>query len=532
MRIFKSAAAALFCLGLAAPVQAEGDPKPNLLDLISVDAIADSLASIAISALRTQMEVEYEHLQTDILRGTVALTGVTLRPQLAHDRARQCEITVQRLSISLGQPSAAFGVASMSATVVGGKAAIACVPRDVGLGLRAAGFNAIDVDRLNYEADYVHGTGEIRVNGSAAINDLAILDVEVAGAILPRLDQFGLPGDPAIRVRRAVLGLQDQGGWGRLSSQIPENLRQPDVIQSLGTEELTNMLSNNGTRALTATERRFIDDLMDHVADFVRDPGEITIEAQLPESGIVLEPEIYEAPEELLQALAPDARTAPLAQSELLGADVLSRLDDGTVSASERLDLARALLQGNGVPRAEALVPDILTPLLDDAGPEAAEAALLTAQAQASTDPAAAYQNTLTAAAGQQPGAIAMLDRLEERLSTMDVIAAQDAHTGEQSLLRTLPADDNIRAVRAQALAYLTGLGAPRSYRQAYYLALIAEAAGDIGARPLREDIENRFENRGDEVRAGWAALRAEIQTRALSDWIEGDLARRYSKSE
>ncbi|MGK7653476.1 hypothetical protein ACSQ76_13970 [Roseovarius sp. B08] len=532
MRRFTSAIAAVFCFGLATPGSAEGDPKPGLLDLITVDRIAESLASVAISALRTQMEVEYEHLQTDILRGTVALTGVTLRPQLPHDRARQCEITVQRISVDLGQPAAAFGVATISSTMVGANAAIACVPRDVGLGLRSAGYNAIEVDRLTYEAEYVHSTGEIRVNGSAAVNELAILDLAAAGAVLPRLDQFGLPGDPAVRVRRAVVGLQDQGGWERLSSLIPENLRQPEVIQSLGTEELTNMLSNNGTRALTATERRFIDDLMNHVADFVRDPGEITIEAQLPASGIVLEPEIYERPEELLQALAPDARTASIARANLMGADTLGRLDEGDVSAAERLDIAKALLQGDGVPRTEALVPDILAPLLVEGGAEAPEAALLTAQAQAATDPDAAYQNTLTAAAGRQPGAIAMLDRLEERLATTQVLAAQDAHIEMQPSAPALPAGDDIRAVRSQALAYFTGLGAPRSYRQAYYFALIAEAAGDIGARPLREDIENRFANRGLDVSATWQALRTEVQTRALTDWIESDLADRYSAAD
>ena len=43
--------------------------------------------------------------------------------------------------------------------MVGANAAIACVPRDVGLGLRSAGYNAIEVDRMTYEAEYVHSTG-------------------------------------------------------------------------------------------------------------------------------------------------------------------------------------------------------------------------------------------------------------------------------------------------------------------------------------------------------------------------------------
>ncbi len=531
MRHLKSALyATCLSLSLSAPAFAEGDPKPGIMDIITPDRVAESVASIAISALRTVMEIEYEHISTDVMRGTVSLSGVTLRPQLSYDRARQCEITLQRAGFDIGKFRPDLSASNASVTVIGAKANIACVPREVGLGLRAAGYNMIEVDRLNYEMDYVHGTGEIRVNGSAAINNLATLDLAMAGAILPRLNEFGTPGDPAIRVRQAVLGIQDNGGWERLSSQIPENLRQPEVLQSLGTEELTNALSNNGTRALTSTERLFIDDLMEHVAEFVRNPGEITIEAQLPPTGIVLEPEIYEAPEELLQALAPDARMAPLAQSNLLDPDLLARMD-GNLGADERLQLARALIKGDGVPKAEALVPNLLSPLLNSDAPEAAQAALLTAQAQLSIDPQAAYGHSLAASSARLSGAVPLLDALEARLTTAQVIAAQDAYLARSaSASNALPQGNDIRAVRALSLAHFTGLGAPRSYRLAYYYALIAEAAGDIGARPLREDIEARFANRGDEVTALWADLRATTQAQALSDWIDLDLAGRFER--
>ena len=73
---------------------------------------------------------------------------------------------------------------------------------------------------------------------------------------------------------------------------------------------------------------------------------------------------------------------------------------------------------------------------------------------------------------------------------------------------------------------------APRSFRRAYYYALIAEAAGDIGARPLREDIEARFANRGDDVNNLWRDLRAETQEAALSDWISGNLAGQFTRDD
>jgi len=535
MRVLKSALlASCMTAALSAPALAEGDPKPGILDIVTPDRVAETIASFGISALRTVMEVEYEHLSTDVMRGTVSLSGVTLRPQLPYDRAGQCEITLQRAGFDIGKFRPDLAASNVSISIVGATADIACVPRDVGLGLRAAGYSEIVLDRLNYEIDYVHGTGELRGNGSAAINDMLTLDMAVAGALLPRLDEFGTPGDPAIRVRKAVIGLQDTGGWARLSSQIPENLRQPEVIQDLGTEELTNALSNGGTRALTSTERLFIDDLMAHVADFIRAPGEITIEAQLPVGGIVLEPEVYEAPEELLQALAPDARTAPLAQSDLLDPALLSRLN-GELSNAERLTLAKALLGGAGVPKAEALVPGLLAPLLNGDSTDAAEAAFLTARAQLAIDPAQAYGNALAASSARLPGAVSLLDTLEARLTTGVVVAAQATHLSAINAApaaAALPADSNVRAVRALALAHFTGLGAPRSYERAYYYALIAEAAGDIGAQPLREDIEARFANRGAAVDALWADLRLAVQDQALSDWIAADLTGRFERDE
>ena len=82
--------------------------------------------------------------------------------------------------------------------------------------------------------------------------------------------------------------------------------------------------------------------------------------------------------------------------------------------------------------------------------------------------------------------------------------------------------------MRALALAHFTGSNATRSYAQAYYFSLLAEAAGDIGASSLKREIEGRFEARGQDVAAAWTDLSAELQARALDDWIGGNLAGRY----
>ena len=91
--------AALLCATAltAAPVQAvETDPLPAFSDLLAPNRLATFLANLAIAGLRTEMEVQYDHMSTDIMRGTVSISGVTLRPTLNYDQAGQCTITIDR----------------------------------------------------------------------------------------------------------------------------------------------------------------------------------------------------------------------------------------------------------------------------------------------------------------------------------------------------------------------------------------------------------------------------------------------------
>ncbi|MBO6603415.1 MAG: hypothetical protein JJ949_09255, partial [Roseicyclus sp.] len=220
-------------------------------------------------------------------------------------------------------------------------------------------------------------------------------------------------------------------------------------------------------------------------------------------------------------------RMTPLSRSRLIDTGLLSQIDGGDLTIAERLDLARALMSGDGVPLATALVPELLAPVLGSDDDRAAEAAGLVANALARTDPETAYGHALRATAAEVPGAISMLDALEARLTTPTVIAAQNVNlTGSPA--DALGTGTDPRDLRALALAHFTGLGAPRAYARAYYYALLAEAAGDIGATALREEIEARFGARGPAVAAFWSDLSAETQRAALADWIALDLASRY----
>ncbi|SEW04757.1 hypothetical protein SAMN04488515_0806 [Cognatiyoonia koreensis] len=522
-----------FALALAAAnpaIAQDRDPQATLAEVFAPDRIATILANAAVSAIRTQMELQYDHLQADPLRGTVTISGLVARPLLPYDQARQCEITVERATLSSAATSQFQTTADLNLNLIGGRATLACLEREVALALRTAGYKDVPLDQFKVSASYSYATGATSVDGTVAVNGFGILDLSGSGTILPRLGEFGYPGDPAVRVTRAVATLKDDGGWEAISQVIPENLRDPQTIRELGTEAVSQALSEGGLRPLGAVERDFVSDLMDQVEAFVTDPGEITLQANLPPDGIVVEPEMYEAPQFLIAAIGLQARATPIERSEIIDVATLAKLNEpGALSAVETIDLATAILGGDGVPMGRALLEDALTPLLADrdaAGPAAA----LLAEATMDAAPAEAYSYALIASAASIPGTVGLMDKLEARMTTQAVLDAQSTFRNEIEALPTLAniTSDDPRELRRMGLALFTGEGQRRHYVQAYYFTLLAEAAGDIAATSLREEIEGRFKGRGPEVAATWRAAVADAQQAALNDWISNDLPARY----
>ena len=515
--------------GIAAPAAAQ-DPQASLAEVFAPDRIATIFANAAVSAIRTQMELQYDHLQADPLRGNVTISGLIARPLLPYDQARQCEITVERATLSSDATSAFQTTAELNLNLIGGRATLACLERDVALALRTAGYKDIPLDQFKISASYSYATGETAVNSTVAVNGFGILDVSGSGTILPRLSEFGYPGDPAIRVTQAVATLKDDGGWASISQVIPENLRDPQTIRELGTETVSQALSDGGLRPLGAVERDFVNDLMDQVQAYVTEPGEITLQAALPDGGIAVEPEVYASPQLLIAALGLQARAMPIERSEIIDVATLAKLNEpGALSNVETLALARAILTGEGVPMSTAILGDALTPLLKDrdvAGPAAA----LLAEATLDADPARAYRYALVASAASVPGSVGLMDKLETRMTTQAVLEAQSVFENDIEVLPSLTdiQSNDPRDLRRMGLALFTGEGQRRHYVQAYYFALLAEAAGDIAATSLREEIEGRFEGRGVDVATVWRRAAAGAQQAALNDWITFDLPARY----
>ncbi|WP_019953827.1 hypothetical protein [Yoonia vestfoldensis] len=504
------------------------DPQATLGEFFSPDRIATALANTGISALRTRMELRYDHLSADPMRGTVAMSGIVARPVLPYDQAGQCEIRVDRATLSTDVIAPFQTSATLNLNLIGARASLACFERDIAVALRTAGYRDVPLDQFKVSATYAYTTGETALDTTVAINGFGILDVSASGTILPRIGEFGSPGDPAIRLSRAVATLKDTGGWAAVSQVLPPNLRDPLAIRELSTEALTQFVTEGGFRPLGAVERNFIDDLMAEVETFVADPGEITIEADLPAGGVVVEPQMYASLPSLIVAMGLQARSTPLARTRILTLEELAaveRLED--LAPEDRLRIATALLNGDGVPRSTVLVPGLLAPLLDD--PEVAgEVALLLSKATEARDIATAYDYALIAGERGTPGAVGQLDRLEAQMTSQAVLTAQAVHLEPAPAPVSAISSDDPRDLRALALAHHAGQGAARSYARAYYYAVLAEAAGDIAAGSLRADIEGRFAARGPDVAAAWQQTATRMEELAIGDWFDADLPQRY----
>ncbi|QQA41220.1 hypothetical protein [Pelagovum pacificum] len=524
---------ALAAATVATPALSQTDPAPALLDFVAPNRLALAAANFAIGGLRTQMEFTYEHISTDILRGTMALSGVRIRPQFEWDVAGQCEVTADRVTLTsdFAEPFDVMSEATLD--IIGAEATLACLDRSTQMAVRSMGFSTITLDQARTRLAYVYSTGEIEADTTLSVNGFATLDYSASGTFLPRRDDYGYMGDPAIRLSRAVVTLKDEGGWAAAASMLPAEFQDPEAIRQIGTEGILQALSEGGTRNPTAVERNFVDQLMDQVAAYVAEPGEITIEADLPPGGSVIEPEMLEDPGALISAIALTASAVPSSRSAILGSAELSGLSDPEqLSDDDRLSLAGRLLSGDGVPRAPGLVPDLVAPLIEGGGPQSGPAAAFAAEALSDTDPVTAYGYALVASSAGTGGPVSLYDRLEARMTTGQVMTAQADHLeeiGDTDPLAAIEGDDP-RDLRAAVLDYLTGAGAPRSYARAYYYAILAEAAGDFAATPLRQEIVARFSNRGDDVAARWREASAEIEAQAIADWIDADLPARYAR--
>ncbi|WP_255435478.1 hypothetical protein [Paracoccus sp. S1E-3] len=480
--------------------------------------IAGGLLRAGVSYARMVADIRYGALEVDAERGAVMLRDLQIRG--IGDQAA-CQVTLGRAQFS---GITFWGAEDMRGRLDAADLKIAnnCFgPQAAMIGM-VTGSDSIPVARLALDWRQVSSSGagqldleivspEIaRIEGSVDFDYVSIYlpdalkklaqqsgptDLEDPGADDPamgedRSDSFATnPERPEVglrgTLRAAHLSIEDLGVWGRLGPILPPDATNPQAIDAgIVTAEPGSPLSEVQEGLAAA------------VKGFVAQPGIVTAEIR-PEAPVDFDSRGW------TEAGDPVAFFAPVFTNAAPRPPL--RLIADPSAAGDARSLGLALARGEGVPMNHRRAIGLLSPLKGDA-----EVSLALATMIAEADPAAAYPHAMAAANLGAPGAPAVLDRIEAKLPTAVLLAAQ--------MPAATPLKDemfaSVQALRDAALAREQGDGVPRSYALAWRLAASAAAAGDGAAQALMARLNARF---GAEP--VWITAREAAADAAMGDW-------------
>lgn len=506
-------------LGDVAPV-----PNPVSNSIFSPANIVGGLLRGAISYGRMVADIRYGALEVDGLRG-----GLTLRDlQIAGvGKYERCRIDLGRMHVS-GLTFWAEEESQVHIDLADLAVANNCFGPEAAMIGMITGTDSIPLEALSINVSQSSGSaaltadieaispGIARIEGSVDFDYVSLFSPDLIEKLAqeqsygeytpPTFDQDGnmIPsedepvGEPQFGLRGILtaghVSVEDLGLWQRIQPLLPPDATNPQALQALVTAPPGSKLNEAQTALAAALE------------GFIANPGRLTAEIR-PAAPVSFDSTLWTTPEDAL-ALLPlvftNARPTPPAA---LIAD--------PAEATDARALGLALAEGRGVPQNTRRAIELLSPLSEDP-----EVMLVLADLLAGSDPAAGYAHALNAAAMGVPGAPAALDRIEARLPTAALLAAQAPADGE------LPAMvfNSVSALRNAAQAHEQGDGARRSYALAWRLAAAAAATGDNAAKAIMARLDNRFGADPD-----WIKTREAAADQAADDWAGQDLASRLA---
>jgi hypothetical protein len=523
MRIVKLAIVIAMTLGLARPAHAEGDPRPAIWEFLTVERYTQALLQAGVIALRDQVDFTYTDISTDFHSSTMSMHGLKIYPPMPWPSETPCVISAERATITGANP-AQWDTLRLRLALYGATATPSCLPSPVDQQVVAVGMDHIDLNRFEIEIAYTVGPARLQMTTHVSMAKLAAVSVNLD------FDYFSVKNedDVVALLSTASVSIEDLGLWEKAKPMLPPEMIDPNAIAQLIQAGLTEALNEAnpgpaGPRALPADQQEFVTSAVREVRRFVTKPGMIVIEAQ-PDHPIFINADAAEDFPGLFAQLKPRVSNRASSRVALIDTAKLRAAMNAPemLSDDERRSIGLALITGVGAPKSAADGQALLAPMAE-AGDGVA--ALAIAEALAIDDPAAAYRLALRAGMSQTVGATRLLDDLEKRLTTGEVLQLQ----GEGL---TPPSDDafaSLSAMRDHAVGHLSGLGSQRSYKRSMFWASLAAATGDATAARIIADIEDRMRYRGKAAAAAWRAEADAAGRQALAAWLDKGLAAKFT---
>jgi TPR repeat protein len=526
--------AALLALAAgAAPAQ----PAPETAQAERALRVVQRLATqYVILFARTAIDLTYESLSIDPRSQETVINGLVLRPRLGWDPEGACEIRIARLAAS---NAGDIDVFESLIEVSGLSVPAVCLQPGAGMMLQSFGYETVEIDRASINAAYEISSSAADIVVSADVAEAAELTLTADFDyvwIRGLMDEEGGEPEPVAKLASAELAFENAGLWERVSPMLSAQFGDVNQLPGMVGPLLSQLLAQPG-QPLGEAEQALVDNVTEELARFVRE-GDRLVLTMAPEGGVWLQEDILQTPARAIAALQPELSSAPLSIARMVEPSVITAALAGGEGLDDaaRLRAAGALVTGIGAPRAPAEGLALVEPLAERWN---AEAAALAAEALAAGgDAGGAYAMALRAMAGEA-GTTGLADRLETGLADGQILTLQAEEfaewprLGEWQAARTDAQETgDVSAMRRLAFRASSGAGAPRNYREAYFLASLAAAAGDAGAAALRDRLDARFTGFGGEIAEAWLTAREQAAGEAVGAWTEGGVAeqvmRRY----
>jgi TPR repeat protein len=497
------------------------DP-PSLWSLFTVERLGAAVFSQVILSARAFADVRYQGVQTDLLGGQLGIVGLEVMPALPGVPAGACVMSADRATLR-GAPFDQRDEIRVRVTLDNALLDFDCLPLQARPMVGMLGITDIAVDRLDLTLSYDLPRGGAQIQFEAGIEGLVRLigDVDL-DYVSYRMDPGTGNPAPAAQLRRARVQVEDLGLAAQAERLLPPQLRAPGAAQAMVEGTFGQVLGQGG--GLNDAQRQLVTDAGVMATHLVQGGTRVVLETTIENAPVRVDEALLADPAALITALSPRLSAAPSALRSQVAHEMLVAATQGTLAPQDRLTVGRALITGKGAPRDRDLAAEILFPLVQEGD---AEAALLLAIAFEHSNPDLAYRDAVRAVATGRADGLALLDRLEDRLSFDMVMEIQSI--AAPARLSDPARFNSLAQMRSAALAHMTGLSAPRSFETAYYWAAMAAAGGDSAAAALRDELDERMRLRG--LSGPWAARTRAIERAVLSDWIDTDMGNRLQQN-
>lgn len=516
----------------------------SLLELITVDRLANSLAQSGVMAIRGFADLRYDDLDISPLEGRAVLSGAVLIPY-EQNGDETCEIHLGRAmftSSPLDQIEQLEGELDLfDLTVSAG-----CLDFSTRMMVNEIGLEALQLDHAALTLSYHVPSGGLEIDFSADMAGIAELIGEVD------FSYFAVDlerEEPVAMLDHGVLEIIDRGYAQGLRPYLPPEITDPASFQAILLEELVldelpievppqeGSASGSGkgddaTGSAPLAEppidparqeqvdsaEALIASVAQAAQSWANDPSRLLIEIN-PEHPVRLEEDLFEDFIAFAHVMQPQLESGmaeapePISTEQSLQIAAWLGGQDVDMPESDRLRYAEAFLSGLGVPRDIELGLELLTPLMESGQPMPIDT-LIEHLDQVPSE--FAYRVLRGAAASGNASAFANLDRVERELGLAQALSLQIREPAS----RDVAEGESARDLRLASFERLTGLDAPRDYMGAYYLALLARAGGDRGALAILDQIEEMGRGLEGEDAENWQQMLSDGRTLAMTHWF------------